>query len=487
MATSSPIASRSRLRSLYWRAVFGFSACIAGVLAVQVVAVVLWLKSVPDSQRLRAFTQTVATDVAHAMETSPGLDVQRYIDTHYPSPFASLYIVTASDQRIILRGNLKPPEDWIAGAIDFYRRNPHPTSIPDSWLSPPLSTSPLVVNGQVAGGVAVVVPQSWRQLIGWKMALLSASLLIVATLLATHFVFGTVRRRVRNLQDAAVRCGAGDFSARAEATGSDELADLAAAFNRMAQDLGLRDEQLKASDRARRQLLADVSHELMTPLTSIRAYGDVLSISEAGRDPDAARCLVVIGDETERLERLVGDLLDLARLEAAGDDRLSREDVAVENLFGRVASRLEPQAHAAGVTLATFVGAGAELVYGDPLRLEQAVQNLAANALRHTPGGGSVTLSAELRGATLLLSVQDTGEGIPAAHLPFVFDRFYKVESARSGDGAIGSGLGLSIVKAIVERHGGSVTVASQPNVATVFTISLPLAQVSTPRPGVAA
>jgi len=242
----------------------------------------------------------------------------------------------------------------------------------------------------------------------------------------------------------------------------------------MAHDLGIRDEQLKASDRTRRLLLADVSHELMTPLTAVRAYREVLSESDLARDPDAAHCLDVIADETRRLERLVGDLLDLARLEAGGDS-LAHEDVSVENLIGRVAVRHEPEAKMKGVSMSTSIGAGAEILYGDGMRLEQALQNLASNALRHTPPGGEIDVRAELDGDTVVLSVRDTGGGIPEQHLPFVFDRFYKVDPARANGAATGSGLGLSIVKAIVERHGGTVSAASEPGVATVFTIHLPV------------
>ena len=182
---------------------------------------------------------------------------------------------------------------------------------------------------------------------GWKMAVLGGVLLLAGTGLAGRFIFGSVRQRLGDLEQAARRCGAGDFSARAQESGADELAAFASAFNRMAADLGARDELLKAADRTRRILLADVSHELMTPLTALRAYREVLAMSELGRDPEAAHGLAVMADETHRLERLVGDLLDLARLEAGGDS-LQREDVAVENLFGRVAARHEPEAKLKG-------------------------------------------------------------------------------------------------------------------------------------------
>jgi two-component system OmpR family sensor kinase len=465
-------------RSLYWRIVLGFAACIAGVLAVQTMAVLLLLKTVPDGQRLSEFTHGVAADLSAALQADPDIDVQRYVDRRYAKPLASLYIIMARNAQVILEGPNAPVDAAVAGAREFWAG--HPTALPESWRTAPFHTSPVIVNGQLAGGVGVVVPTSWRGLIGWKMAVLAGVLLLLGTALAGRVIFGSLRERLSDLERTAQRCGAGDFAARARESGDDELAALATAFNRMAADLGTRDTLLKAADRTRRILLADVSHELMTPLTSLRAYREVLSMSALARDPEAAHGLAVMADETHRLERLVGDLLDLARLESGGDS-LTREDVAVENLFGRVAARHEPDARAQGVTLSTSLGAGAELLYGDSLRLEQALQNLAANALRHTPSGGDVELRAELIGDDVVLSVRDTGAGIPAEHLPFVFDRFYKVDSARVGHTAAGSGLGLSIVKAIVERHGGTVAASSRPGIATVFAIRLPLGMENRP------
>jgi signal transduction histidine kinase len=472
MGTSSRTRRPIWERSLYWKIVLGFGACIAGVLAVQTTAVLLLLRSIPDSQRLNAFTHDVAADLSAALEADPDLDVQRYVDSRYAKPLASLFIDLVRNNQVVLSGPARPSATVVDGAREFW--DTHPAALPESWLTGPFHVAPILVRGRLAGGVGVVVPQSWQQLFGWEMAVLAGVLLLLGTALAGRFIFGGLRARLTDLERAALQCGAGDFTARANESGADELAALASAFNRMTADLGVREELVKAADRTRRILLADVSHELMTPLTALRAYREVLAMSELARDPEAARGLSVMADETHRLERLVGDLLDLARLEAGGDS-LRREDVAVENLFGRVAARHEPDAKARGITLSTSVAAGAEIVYGDALRIEQALQNLAANALRHTPPGGEVELRAEIDGDEVLVSIRDTGAGIPSEHLPFVFDRFYKADSARAGSNETGSGLGLSVVKAIVERHGGTVSASSQPGVATIFTIHLPL------------
>lgn len=321
-------------------------------------------------------------------------------------------------------------------------------------------------------GIVLATPQTLVGRFGPTLALTGTVALILATVLASLVVLGPVRRRLADLEQAAKAVEAGDLSARAREDGADEVAGLAHAFNSMANRLDERARELASHERARRLLLADVSHELSTPLTSMRGYLETLAMP--GTQADQAtrdRYLQIVSDETRRLEAIVGDLLDLARLEAGGT-AIDRDDVAVESVFGAVEARHLRVAAAAGVTLRTSVETGAEIVRGDARRLEQALQNLVANALRHTPKGGSVTVESRRDGADVVLSVRDTGEGIASEHLPRLFDRFYKIETAR-GTPAQSSGLGLSIVKAIVDRHGGTVHVTSSAS-GTTFELRLP-------------
>jgi signal transduction histidine kinase len=185
-----------------------------------------------------------------------------------------------------------------------------------------------------------------------------------------------------------------------------------------------------------------------------------------------ARYLGIVGDETARLERIIGDLLDLARLESGGG-AFNAGTIRVDDLFARVLARHERAASTAGVRLNAQVAEGAALIAGDASRFEQALQNLAANALRHAPAHTTITLRASRAGSTVTIAVEDEGLGIPPEHLAHVFDRFYKVDQSRAAESetAGGSGLGLSIVKAIVERHGATIRATSQPG-RTVFEIS---------------
>ena len=333
----------------------------------------------------------------------------------------------------------------------------------------------IFVDGVPVGTVAVLLGRPPMGMVVRElaptMALVGGSVLIVGSTLIALFVFGPARRRLKHLQEATVRFGAGDMTARAPDRGGDEVAALARSFNQMGDELASRAKALDTSDKARRQLLADVSHELMTPLTAMRGYVETLTMKELHLDqPTRDRYLHIIDEETHRLERIIGDLLDLARLEGGGGT-MRREQVSVQALFERVHSRHERELTERRITLAANISNGAETVQGDPDRLEQSLQNLAANALRHTPDGGEIVMSADGVGDTLRLRVRDSGEGIPPEHLPLIFDRFYKADASRKAAG--GSGLGLSIVRAIVERHGGTVSAHNEGG--AVFDVLLPL------------
>lgn len=336
--------------------------------------------------------------------------------------------------------------------------------------------SPIVANGRLVGLVVVPPQPPFAYLLtryAPTLLTVAAATLVVGGVLAAFVIFGPTRRRLKEVEDAARRLGSGDLSARAPVGGSDEVAAVAAAFNAMANDLAARTDALVAADQMRRTLLADVSHELNTPVTAMRGYLETLSMPELGLDEATrARYLGIVGDETARLERIIGDLLDLARLEGGGGS-IRPEPVRVADLFARVMGRYERAAADAGVDLVTGIAPGAEGVSGDRVRLEQALENLAANALRHAPRGSAVRLDARRDAGAVSLQVTDAGPGIPPEHVARVFDRFYKADESRvaAPGGTGGSGLGLSIVKAIVERHGATISVTSTPG-HTTFTIA---------------
>jgi signal transduction histidine kinase len=313
-----------------------------------------------------------------------------------------------------------------------------------------------------------------RDLGPW-LGVVALGLLIVGTAIAAFAIFGPTRKRLAHLQEAVRLVGTGDFAVRAPETGGDEVTSLSRSFNEMAGQLEERTRALETADRTRRQLLADVSHELMTPLAAIRGYVETLGMTDLRIDEvTRARYLGIVSDEAARLEHIIGDLLDLARFEGGGG-RLNIERVSVDSLLERVRHRHAPIVADKGITLNTERSQAAVAVEGDQNRLEQALQNLVANAVRHTPGGGTVTVRATADGGDVVFSVEDTGPGIPADHLPRIFDRFYKVDESRTGTATpSGSGLGLSIVQAIVARHHGTVTASNRSGGGARFEIRLP-------------
>jgi len=506
-----------RPRSLYWRIALGFMLCLAAMLVVQAVLFV-WVasRSGPTvlGQAPERFAQAVALDIAAELEREEGIDLPRYVREQHGGDAYQLFVVLTNGQ-VISNGGDPIPEPLVAEARARLQARAEEGGRSGEGDRPgrdeqgPLGSSargrtrdrgapgfrparavPIVVHGAVAG--VVILPP--RPPFGFllrryapMLALVGAGSLVAGALVAAIAIFGPARRRLRAVEDAARRLGAGDLTARAPDRGGDEVAAVAAAFNAMANDLAARAQALAASDRARRQLLADVSHELTTPVTAMRGYLETLAMPELGLDEQTrARYLGVIGDEMQRLESMIGDLLELARLEGGGG-QLVAEDVRVDGLFARVTARHERDCREASVTLRVSIEPGAEIVRGDRDRLEQALQNLTANAIRYAPPSSTIVLNARNEGDEVAISVADEGPGIAPEHLPHVFERFYKAEPSRSTPGhglASGSGLGLSIVKAIVERHGSRITVSSRPG-ATVFAFSLsrPLVPVPTGLP----
>ena len=333
-------------------------------------------------------------------------------------------------------------------------------------------TAPIYADGRQLGTIVFPrrPPGPVRQNL-LRLAVPGTIVLALATAIAALVIFRPARQRLRELETAAERLGDGELTARAPVRGGDEIARVSAAFNRMADELAAREDSLRAADRVRRQMLADVSHELKTPLTAMRGYVESLRIDgDALEREKRDRYFTILERETLRLDRIVKDLLELGHFE---DQAMHFEHrvFAIDRVFDRVAARHEVDVAARAIAFAVSVGEGADHMVGDPYRIEQALENLVANALRHTPDGGSIELSSSVALGTIQLSLVDSGEGIPPEHLPHIFDRFYKADSSRSGSS--GSGLGLSIAKAIVDRNGGRISVNSRPG-RTQFILTFP-------------
>jgi signal transduction histidine kinase len=492
-------------RSLYWRIALGFVLCLTGLLVAQAL-LFLWLAERSAASMLARSPQhlaaVIASDLSDALEANDHLDLQRTLHDQYGNR-PDRIIVVLRDGPVFQNDSSTPPPEWVIRAARFrlqYHRFTDAERVPEAERLPQIGTrdgergtaampiplpmqiqrrlpvSPIEVRGDMVGVVMVIParrgPNPFLSEFGPTLAAAGGLLVLVGTTTMAFFVFRPARRRLRKLESAAEAIGAGDTSVRTPVDGGDEVAELAKVFNRMAADLDGRVRELQEVDRARRQLLADVSHELMTPLTAMRGYLETLAVPAAVHDSDARdRYLHIVTEETLRLEAIIGDLLDLARLEGGGA-ALQRDTVPVQMLFDRAAERHGPTLRDRRVKLCTNIAPGAERVEGDARRLEQAIQNLVANAVRHVPEGGRIALTAEPMDGRVRLRVEDNGPGIPPEHLSRIFDRFYRVDAARDHASG-GSGLGLSIVRAIIEAHGGSVTASVAPAGGARFDILL--------------
>ncbi len=488
-------------RSLYWRIAFGFIALMAMLLIAQGV-LYLWLTDRFVGTAARTPTQLatlVASEVSSELGQKPDLNVEEFARSRYSHVYQPFLIVLRDGRRGSNRPTALPPElgRMAQGRLRF---GPPGAPRPDGRGGEPFGrggdpfgrrggsrfpTEYAMVLGAGGAEVGVVAvpgnppPVSVAlQELGPTLTWFGLGLLSVGAMLTALLIFRPSHNRLRALEQAARALGEGRTDVRATETGGDEVSSLARTFNRMAADLDSRAAALTESDRARRQLLADVSHELMTPLAAIRGYVETLGMANVPIDaPTRVRYLGIVEEETHKLEAVIGDLLDLARLEGGGDT-LRLEPVSVADLFTRIADRHLPAMRERGVRLEREIASGTPDIHGDAARLEQALQNLAANAIRHTPAGGQVLLQAAPSDGQVRIVVRDTGNGIPAEHLPHVFDRFYKVDASRAGTAVpSGSGLGLSIVRAIVERHGGRVTASNSPQGGAAFELVLPSEQ----------
>lgn len=329
-----------------------------------------------------------------------------------------------------------------------------------------LYSAPLLLDDRLIGvlQVAASLQPLEGSLVQLRLAL--AATVVAATALATTFgwlLAAKAMRPVDRLTRAADAIGrSADFSHRlAEPRQNDEIGRLAATFNDML-------ARLDRAVTAQRRFLADASHELRTPVTVIRTCAETLLRTGSFRPSESRATLQMLAREADRMGRLVADLLVLARADTG--QSVDRRRLALDTLVLEVYEQGLTLADGVDVTIGEFEQVEIE---GDPDRLKQLALNLVDNAIRYTQAGGTVTIDLVLEGAEAILRVHDTGPGIPAEHLPRIFDRFYRIDTLRSRS-AGGTGLGLAICRWVAEAHGGRMTVESTVGIGSTFTVFLP-------------
>jgi histidine kinase len=300
---------------------------------------------------------------------------------------------------------------------------------------------------------------------GFNEALLYAALAATAiAILLSLYLSRSVTAPIQALSLATQRIADGQYEERVQVQTEDELGQLATRFNQMA-------EKLAQVESMRRQLIGDVSHELRTPLTAIK--GSMEGLID-GVLPPTEETFQQIHVEADRLNRLVDDLQELSRVEAHAYE-LDIRPMDVSVLVQTVTKRLTPQFEARGITPQLAAAPDLPRVLADEDRIVQVLTNLTGNALQHTLEGGKVLIAAKKSDSEVQISVRDTGIGIPPEHLPHIFDRFYRVDKSRSRRAGGGSGIGLTIARALIEAHGGRIWAESAgQGQGSTFTFSLP-------------
>ncbi len=307
--------------------------------------------------------------------------------------------------------------------------------------------------------------------------LMMLGVVLLISLMTGLFIFSNLSKRLKKIKKTVTGFERGKLNDRIEVQGNDELSDLSVCFNRMADTLVENMEEIKKTDKLRRELIANVSHDLRSPLASIQGYletiqlrGDKISKTEFKKYIDT-----VLGN-TRKLNKMIDDLFELSKLDA-GNVQPNLEKVSVAELVQDLVLQLKPIADKKGVNLdAVFPENPNSLITADMSLLNRAITNLIDNAIKHTPEGGKVSIISTRNGEDVVLKVSDTGKGISAEDIPFVFDRFYQVDKSRSNGS--GAGLGLAIAKKIFTLHGASLSVESPGSVdGTTFKVSIPSAK----------
>ncbi len=330
---------------------------------------------------------------------------------------------------------------------------------------------PVEIGGETVGAVLVgsmIEPmlnpadEDFLRSVNLSILITAISVGLLALVLGS-LLFRQITSPLRSLSQTAQAIAAGQLGRRVDIKTGDEIGQLAKSFNYMAESLAQADVQ-------RRNMVADIAHELGTPLTVVQ--GNLEAILDGVYDLNLEN-VASIHEQTVLLSRLVADLRDLALAEA-GQLHLDLQPVDLASLVDRVIEGFEAQAIDKGISLKVNVPADSPQINGDEQRLNQVLFNLISNALRHTPSGGTITTVGEIKEDRVVIKVQDTGSGIPPEDLPHVFERFYRADRSRARTSG-GSGLGLTIAKQIIEAHDGQIWVQSWLGAGSTFAFSLPV------------
>ena len=302
----------------------------------------------------------------------------------------------------------------------------------------------------------------------------TATIALIINFILTAFIglllFFLLTKRLRLVTKAVGEFEKGNYQSRIDSTARDEIGQLSVAFNKMAETIHSNIDEIKNSDRMRRDLIANISHDLRSPLASVQGYLETIFIKEKSLKPDELKhYLNIVYKNIQHLNKLVYDLLELSKLDAR-QIKPKPEPFSLAELTQDVVLKFKPQADKNNIDINSSFPSDLPMVKADIGMIENALSNLLENALNYTPEKGNVTVGLKVIDKFVKVEVSDSGSGIPKEDLPHIFDRFYRVDKSRSTEG---TGLGLAITKKIIEAHESEISVDSKLNSGTTFTFNL--------------
>ncbi len=482
-------------KSLYWKlsAVFLLVLTIVGAAYAWLTFFSTEMYFFETSQRLNAsVAQHIVNDVQPFIDGKPNTEEMNKIfhSVMVVNPSVEVYLLDstgkiltfdAPKEKVKLTSvSLSPIQEFLQSDDKKLVLGENPRDVHKQKV---FSAAPVVMNGMIYGYIYVILGGEQFDSIaerirasnilslglrGFLLSLIGAG---VVGLVALAFV----TRKLRRMRQSVMAFKEGDYSQRVAIKSNDELDDLGASFNDMASTIQKNLEELNRADALRRELIANISHDLRTPLASIQGYVETLMMKEDSLNAEEKQqFLKTIFSSAERLGRLVQELFELSKLEAK-QSQPKIEVFSMPELVNDVTMKFAPHAERNGVTISAEIPKSLPLVAADIGMIERVLQNLVENALNHTPSGGRVNVALARRDRKVVVAVEDTGVGVAEKDLPFIFERFYSARSRTQVNNS-GAGLGLAITKKILEAHHEKIQVQSRVNEGTRFTFELPAA-----------
>ncbi len=410
-------------------------------------------------------------------------------DFHELNPHANIFIL--NEQGDILASSLKkerlqrkridikPIRRFLAG--NSYEQLPILGEDPTNRNEKKIFSATPISMGKMGNGFLYVTLASSRSDLGSKnilnsYILRSASVSILITMLFAAAVglvlFFLLTKRIQTLTNALRQFTAGEFNRRIPVPGSDELSEMANAFNFMAETIEKNVRQLQKNDLQRRELVANISHDLRSPLASIQGYLETILMKQQELPPERQKeFLEITLRNVIHLSRLVNQLFELSKLDG-NEIRLHAEPFSLSELLQDIVLKFKPLSDEKHISLESDIPEGIPLVFGDIGMIERVISNLIENAIKYSPSHGHIFISLQKEGRTVRFMIKDQGPGISETDLPHIFDRFYMADKSRT-KGKHGSGLGLAIAQRILKKHNSRLTVKSKTGEGTQFSFSL--------------